>query len=114
MRNYIQDGKHITVEAASSVSSGEGYLVGKLFGVATNDAGTGDDLVIVTEGVFDLAKVSAQAWAVGNLIYWDDGNTRCTTVDTNVPIGVAVAVAANPTATGRVKLFGGVFGTELS
>jgi predicted RecA/RadA family phage recombinase len=87
-------------------SSGEGVLVGLIFGVAITDAASGADVAVQTTGVWSLAKVSAQAWSVGVAIYWDDGNTRCTTSDTGVPIGVAVAAAANPSATGLVRLNG--------
>lgn len=105
--NFLQPGDTVTVEAPATVSSGDGVLVGLLFGIAVTDAGSGSDVPIKTTGVFRLPKVSAQAWAtVGLTIYWDDGNTRCTTVDTGVPIGVNVATAANPSATGDVRLHG--------
>ncbi len=114
MKNFIQPGVTIKVTAPATVSSGDGVLVGNLFGIAVTDAGSGDDVEIMTEGVFDIAKVSAQAWAVGDIIYWDDGAGNATTADTNVAIGVCTAVAANPTSTGYVRLNGGVFGTVTS
>ena len=54
------------------------------------------------------AKVSAQAWAtVGLDIYWDDTAKKFTTVSTNnTLIGKNVATAANPSATGRLRLNG--------
>lgn len=103
--NFLQHGDVLTVEAPATVASGDGVLVGLIFGIAVTSAGSGEDVPIKTAGVFRMPKVSAQAWAtVGLTIYWDDGNTRCTTVDTGVPIGVNVATAANPSATGDVKL----------
>jgi predicted RecA/RadA family phage recombinase len=112
--NYIQPGDTIIVPATEDTVSGDGVLVGNIFGVAINDAGSGDDVPIKTTGVWRLPKVSAQAWTVGQVIYWDDGNDRCTTADTNVAIGVAVAIANNPSATGDVRLHGGVWGTVVS
>jgi predicted RecA/RadA family phage recombinase len=51
--------------------------------------------------------VSAQAWTAGALVYWDDTAKLFTTTSTsNTLAGVAVAIAANPTATGRVRLNG--------
>lgn len=103
--NYLQPGDTLTVEAPATVASGDGVLVGLIFGIAITDAASGDDVQIKTTGVFRLPKVSAQAWAtVGLTIYWDDGNSRCTTADTGVPIGVNIATAANPSATGDVRL----------
>jgi predicted RecA/RadA family phage recombinase len=112
--NYIQPGDVLEVTAPEATTSGDGTLVGLLFGVALHDADNGAVVRIQTTGVFELPKVSAQAWTVGQLIYWDDGNDRCTTVDTNYAIGVATAVAANPSSTGHVRLLGQIVGTVSS
>src|SRR5689334_18275577 len=107
MKNFSQEGKTITLPAPYNVTSGAGLLVGSIFGVAANDALSGADVETVTEGVFNLAKVSAQAWTVGQLIYWDDTAKLTTSVLTsNKLIGVATAVASNPTSTGYVRLNG--------
>lgn len=108
--NYVQPGNHITVTLDDStdtddVTSGQGVLIGSLFGVALTDGAPGDDVAIATEGVWDLPKVSAQAWTVGARIYWVAADENCTTTaGANKLIGVAVAAAANPSATGRVRL----------
>ena len=113
MKNFVQPGGTVTLTAPSDVSSGDGLLVGSLFGVASGDAASGVDVEAVTEGVFDLAKTSAQAWSQGDKVYWDNTNKECTVVAAgNVLIGVAMADAANPTDTGRV-LIGNHPETEL-
>ncbi|PCI51921.1 MAG: hypothetical protein COB49_00525 [Alphaproteobacteria bacterium] len=105
MKNYVQQGATLTAAAPYDVVSGAGALIGRLFGVASGDALSGVDVELVTEGVFDLKKLLAQAWTVGAKIYWDNTAKKCTTVVTaNTLIGLAVLVAANPSATGRVKL----------
>lgn len=105
MKNYIHDGDALTVTAPADVLSGAGVLVGFMFGVAAGDALTGADVTIVRKGVFKLAKTSAQAWAQGEAIYWDDAAKECTTVDTeNTLIGWAVQAAADPSATGLVVI----------
>jgi predicted RecA/RadA family phage recombinase len=104
-KNFIQPGDTVTVPAPADVSSGDGVLVGSLFGVAQFDAKSGDDVEICTKGVYTLPKTSAQAWTVGAKIYWD--GSKCTTADgsgSNTLIGNALAVAANPSATGVVRL----------
>ncbi len=112
MNNYIQAGDRIVATAPSStddvdLEAGDGVLIGSLFGVAVNDAVQGAEVVIATRGVFDLAKTSAQAWSIGDKIYWDSSNQVCTTVSGgNTEIGVAVAAAANPSSTGNVRLNG--------
>lgn len=109
MKTYIQPGEVVTVAAPRALTSGEGALVGSLFGVATTDADNGATVEIARRGVFTLAKTSAQAWTVGAKIYWDDTEHECTTVSTdNTLIGCAAAVAANPSDTGDVLLDGAV------
>lgn len=107
MKNFVQPGNVISVAAPYNVASGAGLLVGSLFGVATTAALNGAAVEAAVTGVFDLAKVSAQAWTAGALIYWDDtAKLATTTASTNKLIGVAAAGAANPSATGRVRLNG--------
>lgn len=104
-KNFIQPGDTVTVPAPADVSSGAGVLVGSLFGVAQFDAKNGVDVEICTKGVYELPKTSAQAWTVGAKIYWD--GSKCTTADgsgANTLIGNALAIAANPSATGIVRL----------
>lgn len=107
MKTYLSEGENITITAPSDVVSGAGVKVGGLFGVASNDAVAGTDLVIKRRGVFELGKTAAESWALGALIYWDDAAKECTTTDTaNTLIGAAVAVAANPSPLGKVLLDG--------
>ena len=109
MKNYIQPGNTIPLTAPAAVTSGTGVLIGSIFGIAAHDAASGDPVEVVTTGVFDLNKVGAQAWAVGDKIYWDNTNKRTTTVATdNTLIGIAlgiVGIGADET-TGRVRLNG--------
>lgn len=112
MKNFVQAGEAVTVPAPADVLSGDGVLIGSLFGIANADAANGADVVLSTEGVFELPKVSAQAWTIGAPIFWDSDNSKATTSADDggtpatdfVQIGHAVAVAANPTATGLVRL----------
>lgn len=115
MKTYIQPGDTVTVAAPADVASGAGVLVGDLFGIATGDAKSGEDVEIKTTGVFEVAKTSAQAWAtVGLPIYWDASDKVVTsTKSTNKLIGVNVQAAANPSATGTVRL-NGVFAVTSS
>jgi len=109
MKNYVQPGNTLTLTAPYDVASGDGLLVGSIFGVAAGDAESGATVEAALTGVFDLTKVGSQAWTVGAKVYWDDTNKCCTTVATdNTLIGVAVeAVAGGAGDTiGRVRLNG--------
>lgn len=107
-KNFIQTGQVLAIPAPRNVLSGELVTVGMLSGVAQTDALSGDSVEIATKGVFVLAKTSAQAWAVGQAIYTIPGTGVCTTATTagNVFVGVATEIAANPSATGVVRLNG--------
>jgi len=105
--NYVQEGDHLDLLAPYDVVSGAGMQVGSIFGVALGDALSGAAVRGATEGVWDLAKTSAQAWSVGQKVYWDNSLKVCTTDGTlGMLIGTATAIAANPTSTGLVRLNG--------
>lgn len=106
MNNYKQPGEILTLTApGGGVVAGGGYQIGQLFVVAVTDAAAADPFEGQVVGVFTLPKTSAQAWTEGALIYWD--GSECTTVSTsNLLIGCAAAAAANPSATGVVRLNG--------
>ncbi|MHC0054148.1 DUF2190 family protein [Actibacterium sp. D379-3] len=107
MRNYVQPGVSITVTAAAAASSGDGVKVGNLFGIASGDAAIGEKLVLSTEGVFDMPKVSANTFDVGALVYWDDtAKVVTSTASGNTRVGLAVTAAANPSGSVNVRLDG--------
>lgn len=101
---FQQQGKVIDVAAPRQVSSGDGVLVGSLFGVAQVDALNGAQVPIMTEGVHSLPKTSAQAWSEGDQVFWDDTNHRLDNTAVGKLVGVATDPAANPSAKGSVKL----------
>jgi len=105
MKNFVMEGRTITLTAPYAVTSGQGLLVGSIFGVASADAAISTDVESVLEGVFTLTKATGAAWAVGALIYWDNAARNCTTtVATNKLIGVAQAAALSGDVLGNVRL----------
>lgn len=106
-KNFIQPGDTITLTAPYAVASGDGLLVGSIFGIATGTAALGESVEAALVGVFDIAKVGSQAWTVGAKVYWDNTNKRTTTVATdNTLIGAATEAAAGGAGdtVGRVRL----------
>lgn len=102
-KNYKQPGKTLDIPAPADVKSGDGVLIGKMFGVAQTTAKQGEMVAIDREGVWDLPKTAAQAWGIGDVLYWT-GTEVTTTVGTNTKIGFAAAVAINPSPRGDVVL----------
>lgn len=108
MRNFIQRGDTLTLPAPYDVRSGDGALVGAIFGVAAEDAPRETLVDLATRGVFTLPKVPAQAVALGAPVFWDDAARTVTADGTGgkTRIGVAVAAAGNPSAALDVRLNG--------
>lgn len=107
MKNFVQEGKSLTLPAPYILTSGQGALIGSLFGVSNGAAASGADVVLSLEGVFDLPKVAIDVITVGATVYWDDTPGSVTVTSSgNTKIGVAVLAAANPSGVARVRLNG--------
>ena len=106
---YIQPGDVVEATAPSGgITAGTGLLVGAArFGVALNTAAEGATVQIKKTGIFTMAKTSALAIAVGDVLYWDATNKVVNkTTSGQRAIGVAHTAAANPSATVQVDLWG--------
>ena len=97
-KTYIQPGHTLTVAAPTGgVLSGQGVLIGTLFGIAQYDAVEGADVEILTEGVVEIGKTSALQIDVGDRLFWDATNKVVNkTATAQVCVGIAVSAAANP------------------
>ena len=106
MKTYIAPGHSITITAPSGgVTSGQGVLIGTLFGIAQADAAEATEAEILTAGVVEIGKTSALQIDVGDRLFWDATNKVVNkTATAQVCVGIAVAAAANPSATVKMKL----------
>lgn len=107
--NYIQPGEHLTVVSpVGGTVAGQMYKVGSIIGVAQTTTTAGDNVVLSVKGVYEVPKVSAQAWAVGEPLYFVTASRNLTNVSaaTHILVGVVTEVAANPTSVGRAYLSG--------
>lgn len=116
MRSYIQPGSILDLTVpAGGVISGVAIKIGTLLVIPqctvtaaeVTAAGAGVlKFAGKTDGVFELTKISAQAWAEGDLIYFNTSTGNMTNVSaTGVFLaGAATEAAANPSAVGRVRL----------
>jgi predicted RecA/RadA family phage recombinase len=108
MKNYIQEGGMITVAApAGGVTSGNGVVIGALFGIASKTAAAGETVTLATDGVFDLPKLASAVIAAGDPVAWDDTAKQVNVPDTGLyPIGIAIEAASNGATIVRVRLDG--------
>lgn len=106
MRNFIQEGETLDLDAGATVASGTGKLFGAaLFGVAVVDAVSGTASSFQVRGVVEIAKTSALAISVGDRLFWDSTNSVVNkTTTAQQQVGVAVAAAANPSSTVKMLM----------
>lgn len=112
MATYKYPGKVIAITAGSNITKGAPVVVGDLFGVATDNALSGAELVVALDGVYDGLPSDGQAADIGKKAYWsgsavtkdaDDGETSPTAYK---HIGYFFAAVAASAETCTVKLLG--------
>ena len=108
MQNYIQNGHVITVTTpAGGITSGEGLIVGSIFGVAAYTAAEGDPLELATTGVYKLPKATAAVLTVGARVAWDNTAKNINLPGTGrFPVGIATEAAGNGITSVAVRLDG--------
>ena len=117
MKNYV--GECDTVKAVTpsgGVVSGTPVLVGRVLVVPDSTQASGEAVTLVTEGVFLLPKVSAaitgtphiaaEAWAFGDVLYWDTTNSVLTTKMLGPRVAMCTTSAASTDTTGECMLCG--------
>ena len=104
MKNWIQEGRTLTLIAPRNVNPGDGLLVGSIFGVAKSAATSGANVETQLYGVVDLPK-AAGAVTQGAKLYWDNAAFNVTTTaGGNTQIGAATQAAASGDTTARVLM----------
>ncbi len=107
MKNFVQPGDTLTITAPADATSGLPVIAGSIIGIAAGDAASGSPVDVVTTGVFSFDNVAADAFALGDTVYWSATSKLATaTTSGNSKLGVAVEAAAASTATDNVRLSG--------
>lgn len=102
---YVQHGDSVDYTPTVDVAAGDVIAIGTLVGVAKRDIKANTLGAMTVLGVFDVVKDPAEVIALGDSIYWDSTNSRCTKVTTgNKYMGKAVLAAGANTTTVRVRV----------
>lgn len=106
MNNFIQPGAALEVTIPGARTKGEGVLVGaRLFGIAFDTYTSGAAGVIWTQGVFDIAKTTGEAYTAGALLWWNNTTLKVMSgTGANVEVGVAILAATSGATTARVRI----------
>lgn len=104
-KNYVQAGDVIDFTTAGSVVSGAVVEFADSIGVAlAAAAGSGEVIAVALSGVYEVAKETGVAFAVGDFLYWDASNDRLDKTNTNIPAGLCVEAAASGATVARVLI----------
>lgn len=108
MKNYVSPGEVQRFTApAGGVVSGQGYVIGDTFVIATHDAAATFKFVGQHKGNVNLTKVTTDVIADGVKLYWDDTAKKVTVTTTNNRlIGGAAQAAGNGATAVEVSLNG--------
>jgi predicted RecA/RadA family phage recombinase len=106
MRNFIKRGIGLDLVAPSGgVTAGTGVKIGAILAIPSTDAAEGETFNGDTEGCFEHAAATGQAWTQGALLYWDNtAKVFTTTATSNTKAGVAIDPKDSAAAVGNVKL----------
>jgi len=106
-KNYVKSGCILTVTAVAAVVSGEPVLVGSLFGIPMTSAAIGEEFELKVDGVWTIAKTSANTPTQFANAYWNDTAKEVTTTASgNTKVGVFSYAYANGDAEAEVRLNG--------
>ncbi|ECI4647219.1 DUF2190 family protein [Salmonella enterica subsp. enterica serovar Ball] len=105
-KNYVEDGRTITLTAASEVKSGGLVQVGDIFVVAVTDIAAGSEGTGIAEGVFSVPKLTTEDIAVGKKVYLKDNAVQADATGSLPYVGVVWAPAAEGDETVPVKING--------
>ena len=108
-KNFVQSGEWAlaVIAPAGGVVAGAIVIVGSIVGVAKGSASAGAEVEIRPEGVYDLAKVPADALAAGAIAKVDPATGIVGAAGTK-SIGWIVAAAGAGSTTARVRLVPGI------
>ncbi len=104
-QNFIQPGETIDyVVPSGGVTSGQLVLAGSLVGIALGDGDEDDIVSLGIKGVYEVVKVSGNAWTQGQAIYHNGTASATGTVGSNKLAGYAAEASASGDVLGKLIL----------
>lgn len=104
MKDFVAKGDKITITAGSDTASGAMVVLEDIARPAEGAAKSGEDLVILVEGIVRLPK-AAEAIAAGQKVYWNASNGNVQkTASSHKGVGVMAKAYASGASHGEVKL----------
>jgi len=110
MKNYVGEGKTVTITAGGTVTTGDVDVIGTgLVGVAMYSGVSGDSIVYAIEGVFQMDKIATGQINAGDIVDWDVSALKVGKAITPAAgdvsdFGIAMDTVLTGVATIKVKL----------
>jgi len=99
------EGNSMPYTPSSAVTGGDVVVVGTIVGVAPVDIAANALGSLDIEGIFEVANLTTDVVAAGDVLYWDAGNSRSTKIaSTHKVLGFATTAAGNGVVVVEVKL----------
>ena len=105
MKNFIQPGLSLDLIAPTGgVVSGAPVLIGSILAVPTATKLATEIFAGKVEGVFEVAKLTANTWAVGDKVNWNDTNKEFQLATSDLDDAATVVEAATSSdSLGKVR-----------
>lgn len=85
------DGARVPHTAASAIVAGDVIVLTDMIGIAVHDIANGEDGHLDIEGVYSLPLKTDDTPTVGQIVFWDSGNSEITVTETdNIKAGVYI------------------------
>lgn len=115
MNNYVSESDcGLGIVAPATTTTGTPFLIGSTLCVPVSSQSSGEQVTVYTEGVFLLPKVSAliastphiaaEAWTLGQDLYWDATNGKVTPKALGHRVAVCTKAAAASDTVGEARL----------
>ena len=106
MKNFLQPGNSLDLIAPTGgVVSGEPVLIGSILAVPVATKAQTEVFAGQVEGVFELAKLTADVWTAGAKVNWNDTNDEFQLATSDLDDAATVTEAADGTkSVGKVRL----------
>jgi predicted RecA/RadA family phage recombinase len=107
MKNFVQNGDYLEITAPATITSGQGVLIGDLFGVAVTDIASGANGILAVEGVYEITKATdagsgGTIWAPA---YFDATQNKVTAIASgNVQVGLFTETTLDAATSASVLL----------
>ncbi len=107
MKNFVQKGDVLDLSIPDGRLSGQGVLVGSIYGIAaeSNESGSAAIRAVAVEGVVEVAKLAADNMSVGDKVNWNDSNLEVQLATSDLDnVGTVVEAAAASSTVVKIKL----------